>query len=183
MVELAKWYALVVQANFEKKVKSTIEELAEKKGLSDCFEEILVPSGEVTEIKAGQKVVSEERRLPGYVLVKMIANDETVSFFKDIDKVKGFLPPHNGKAGVKPTPITQREVDLLLNRAKESVATSRAQLSFESGQQVRVIEGHFADFTGIVDVVDSEKQKLTVNVMIFGRLTPVELTFHQVDKI
>jgi transcription termination/antitermination protein NusG len=177
MIRTAKWYVVNVYAGFEKKVRQSILEQAERKGLADRFEDVLVPSEEVVEIRRGSKVNTEKQYFPGYVLVKMQLTDETWHLVTNIPRVSSFL----GAKG-KPTPISEGEVGRILKQVKDSVEKPRHSVSYEIGEQVRVNDGPFTSFTGIVEEVEQEKGRLKVSVMIFGRPTPVELEFSQVDK-
>jgi len=177
MKRAAKWYVVNVYSGFEKKVVQTIREQAEKKGLTDCFEEILVPSEEVLEVRRGAKVNVEKNYFPGYVLVKMDLTDETWHFVKDIPRVSGFL----GAKG-KPCPISEAEVSRILKQVQDSIEKPRHSVLFEVGEQVRVSDGPFTSFSGLVEEIEVEKGRLKVSVMIFGRPTPVELEFSQVEK-
>ncbi len=177
MIRTAKWYVVNVYAGFEKKVRQSILEQAERKGLADRFEDVLVPSEEVVEIRRGNKVNTEKQYFPGYVLVKMQLTDETWHLVTNIPRVSSFL----GAKG-KPTPISEGEVGRILKQVKDSVEKPRHSVSYEIGEQVRVNDGPFTSFTGIVEEVEQEKGRLKVSVMIFGRPTPVELEFSQVDK-
>jgi transcriptional antiterminator NusG len=172
-----KWYVVNVYSGFEKKVQESIYEMAERKGLRDRFEEILVPTEEVVEIRRGNKVNAEKNYFPGYVIVKMSLNDETWHLVRNIPRVSGFL----GAKG-KPSPISQTEVNRILRQVQDSVEKPRHTASFEVGESVKVCDGPFTSFSGIVEEVDSDRGRLKVSVTIFGRPTPVELEFGQVEK-
>lgn len=173
-----KWYVVNVYSGFEKKVAEAIRQQAEKKGFAEKFGEILVPSEEVMEIRRGTKTLTEKNYFPGYVLVQMDLTDEAWHLVRSIPKVSGFL----GAKG-KPTPISNAEVSRILKQVQESIEHPRHTLNFEVGEQVRVSEGPFSSFNGIVEDVDRDKARLKVSVMIFGRPTPVELEFTQVEKL
>ena len=173
-----RWYVVNVYSGFEKKVAEYIKEQAEKKGLNDRFEKIVVPSEEVVEIRRGSKVNVEKNYFPGYVLVKMDLTDETWHLVRNVPKVSGFL---GGKG--RPSPISEAEVSRILKQVQESIDHPRHFVSFEVGEQVRVSDGPFTSFNGIVEEVDSEKSRIKVSVMIFGRATPVELEYSQVEKV
>lgn len=173
-----RWYVVNVYSGFEKKVAQALREQAVKKGLQESFDDILVPSEEVIEIRRGAKVNVEKNYFPGYVIVKMDLNDETWHLVRSTPKVSGFL----GARG-KPSPISEAEVSRIMKQVQESIERPRHMVEFEVGEQVRVSDGPFATFNGIVEEVESEKSRLKVSVMIFGRPTPVELEFNQVEKI
>lgn len=172
-----RWYVVNVYSGFEKKVAQALREQAIKKGLQEQFGDILVPSEEVIEIRRGSKVNVEKNYFPGYVIVKMDLNDETWHLVGSTPKVSGFL----GARG-KPSPISEKEVSRIMKQVQESIECPRHMVEFEVGEQVRVSEGPFASFNGIVEEVDNEKSRIKVSVMIFGRPTPVELEFNQVEK-
>ncbi len=173
-----RWYIVHAYSNFEKKVAESIREKAEQKGLSDLFEEILVPMEKVVEVRRGRKVDAERKFFPGYVLVKMEMTNEAFHLIKDTPKVTGFLGSDQ-----KPMPIPEKEALRILNQVQEGVDRPKPSVSFEVGEQVRVSDGPFASFSGLVEEVDDERARLKVAVSIFGRATPVELEFGQVDKI
>ena len=175
----AKWYIVQAYSNFEKKVADSISQAAEEKGLGDLIEEVLVPSDTVTEVRRGRKQEVERRYFPGYVLVKMVMNDQTFHIVNNVPKVTGFL----GSSGKKPLPVSQREVDRILGQVEESeAAPARPSVLYDVGETVKVIDGPFASFSGVVEDVDEEVARLKVSVSIFGRATPVELEYSQVDK-
>ncbi len=173
-----RWYVIHVYSGFEKKVAQTIRETALKKGLEDYFSEILVPTEEVVEMRHGKKVNAERKFIPGYVLIKMDLTDESWHLVKNTAKVTGFLG-----AGGKPSPISEKEAQRILNQVQEGFEHPKPSVTFEVGEQVRVADGPFASFMGIVEDVDEGKSRLKVAVSIFGRATPVELEYGQVEKV
>jgi transcriptional antiterminator NusG len=173
-----QWYVVHAYSGFENHVKKSLREHAERAGMSDSFGQILVPTEEVVEMREGQKRKSDRKFFPGYVLVEMEMNDQTWHLVKDTPKVMGFI----GGTSDRPAPITQKEADAILERVQEGVDKPKPKVLFEPGEVVRVIDGPFNDFNGVVEEVDYEKNKLKVAVLIFGRSTPVELEFGQVEK-
>lgn len=173
-----RWYVVHAYSGFENRVRQSLMERIERSGLQDKFGEILIPTEEVVEMKEGQKRKSERKFFPGYVLVQMEMDDETWHTVKDVPKVLGFI----GGTTDKPAPISDREADAILQRVQEGVEKPRPKVLFEPGEVVRVIDGPFNDFNGVVEEVNYEKSKLRVAVMIFGRSTPVDLDFGQVEK-
>lgn len=171
------WYIVHAYSNFEKKVAEAIQLAAKEKGLEHLIEEVFVPTEEVTEVRRGRKVNTERRFFPGYVLVNMVLNDDTYHLIKDTPKVTGFLG-----SGKKPMPVPQKEVDRIRGVMEDGEARPRPTITFEIGENVRVTDGPFASFSGIVEDVDEEATRLKVAVSIFGRATPVELEFTQVEK-
>ena len=173
----ARWYIVHAYSNFENKVADSIEEAAKAKGLWDKFEQILVPKENVIEVRRGRKVDAERKFFPGYVMVRANLTDDVFHLIKNTPKVTGFLGSDN-----KPMPITDREADQILGQIQEGVERPKPSVSFEVGEQVRVSDGPFASFNGTVQEVDEERSRLKVEVSIFGRATPVELEFGQVEK-
>jgi transcriptional antiterminator NusG len=173
-----QWYVVHAYSNYEHKVKHSLEERIKRYGLESKFGDILVPTEEVVEMRDGQKIRSERKFFPGYVLVKMEMDDETWHLVKEVPKVLGFI----GGSSDKPAPITEREASAILNRVQEGADKPRPKVLFEPGEVVRVIEGPFNDFNGVVEQVNYDKSKVRVAVQILGRSTPVELDFAQVEK-
>ncbi|MFW2390967.1 MAG: transcription termination/antitermination protein NusG [Methyloceanibacter sp.] len=173
-----RWYIVHAYSNFERKVAESIKERAAAAGFGDKFEQVLVPMEEVVEMRRGRKVASERKFFPGYVLVKMELDDETYHLIKDTPKVTGFLGTEN-----KPMPITEEEAGRILHQVQEGVERPKPSVTFEIGEQVRVADGPFASFNGLVEEVDEERARLKVAVSIFGRATPVELEYAQVEKL
>jgi transcriptional antiterminator NusG len=173
-----RWFVVQAYSNFENQVKRSLEERIDRCGMEDKFGKILVPTEEVVEMRKGEQRRSERKFFPGYVLVQMELTDETWHLVKSVPKVLGFI---GGKAD-KPAPITDKEADLILNRVEEGVNKPKPKVLFEVGQVIRVVDGPFNDFSGVVEEVNYEKSKLKVSVLIFGRSTPVELDFGQVEK-
>jgi transcriptional antiterminator NusG len=173
-----QWYVVHAYSNFEHKVKESLIERVRRAGLQDRFGEILVPTEEVVEMREGQRRKSERKFFPGYVLVQMEMDDETWHLVKEVPKVLGFI----GGSSDKPAPITDKEAQAILNRVQEGVDKPRPKVLFEPGEVVRVTDGPFNDFSGVVENVNYEKSKVRVAVQILGRSTPVELDFSQVEK-
>ncbi|MYN12626.1 transcription termination/antitermination protein NusG [Pusillimonas sp. TS35] len=173
-----RWYVVHVYSGMEKSVHKALLERIERAGLQTSFGRILVPSEEVVEVKGGRKSITERRIYPGYVLVEMDLTDETWHLVKNTNRVTGFL----GGSGNRPAPISEREVEKILSQMEEGVEKPKPKILFEVGEMVRVKEGPFADFNGNVEDVNYEKSKVRVTVTIFGRATPVELDFGQVEK-
>ena len=173
-----RWYVVHAYSGFEKQVQRSLIERVNRMGMEDSFGEILVPTEEVVEMREGSKRRSERKFFPGYVLVQMDMNEDTWHLVKDAPKVLGFI----GGTSDKPAPITEREANAILQRVQEGVDKPRPKVLFEVGEVVRVTDGPFNDFNGVVEEVNYEKSRLRVSVLIFGRSTPVELEFGQVEK-
>ena len=173
-----QWFVVHAYSNYEHKVKSSLIERVRRAGLENKFGEILVPTEEVVEMREGQRRKSERKFFPGYVLVQMEMDDETWHLVKEVPKVLGFI----GGSSDRPAPITEREAQAILNRVQEGVDKPRPKVLFEPGEVVRVTDGPFNDFSGVVEQVNYEKSKVRVAVQILGRSTPVELDFSQVEK-
>ncbi len=174
---MSQWYIIHAYSGYEKRVAEAVKEQAIVQGLDKLVDEVIVPTEEVIEVRRGQKVTSERKFFPGYVLAKMVMTDDTYHLVKNTPKVTGFLGPQG-----KPSPISEAEANRILHQVEEGVERPRSMISFEIGEEVRVIEGPFTSFNGSVEDVDEEKERLKVSVSIFGRATPVELEFSQVEK-
>ena len=175
---MAQWYVVHAYSGFEKKVAQSIREQADAKGMGEDFEEVLVPTEEVVEMRRGAKINAERKFFPGYVLVKMNMTEASYHLVKDTPKVTGFLG-----AGNTPAPISQSEADRILHQVQEGVERPKPSVTFEIGEDVRVNDGPFQSFNGVVEDVDEERARLKVSVSIFGRATPVELEYTQVEKV
>jgi transcription termination/antitermination protein NusG len=173
-----RWYIVHAYSNFEKKVADSIREQVKQRGLAPLFDEIMVPTEKVTEVRRGRKVDAERKFFPGYVLVKMDLTDEAYHLIKNTPKVTGFLGADN-----KPMPISDAEASRIIHQVQEGIERPKPAVSFEVGEQVRVSDGPFASFNGTVEEVDDSRSRLKVAVSIFGRATPVELEFTQVEKL
>lgn len=173
-----KWYVVHAYSQYENQVRKALKERIKRAGLEEQFGDILVPTEEVVEIRDGKKRTTERKFFPGYVLVQMLMNDDTWHLVKSTPKVMGFI----GGTSDRPAPITEREANQILNRVEESVEKPKPKTLYEPGESVRVIDGPFADFSGVVEEVNYEKNRMRVAVLIFGRSTPVELEFGQVEK-
>jgi transcriptional antiterminator NusG len=173
-----RWYVVHAYSGFENQVKRSLEERIARSGLGEMFGQILVPTEEVIEMREGQKRKSDRKFFPGYVLVQMDMNDETWHLVKDVPRVMGFI----GGTSDRPAPISEREAQAILERVQEGVEKPRPKVLYEPGEVVRIIDGPFNDFNGVVEEVDYDKSRLRVAVLIFGRSTPVDLEFGQVEK-
>ena len=174
----ARWYVVNVYSGSEKKVAESISEQAVLKKMDDKILEVLVPTEQVVEVKKGTKVNAEHKFFPGYILIKMEMNDDTWHIVKDTPRVSGFLGSHN-----KPQAITEKEVKRIMTQIEEGIERPNTEIYFEIGEQIRVTDGPFASFIGTVNEIDTEKTRLKVSVSIFGRETPVDLDFNQVEKL
>ena len=173
-----KWYIIQVYSNFEQKIADLLEEQIVVAGLEDAFEKILVPKEEVIEVRRGRKITTERKFFSGYILVKMNMSDEAYHFIKNTPKIVGFLG-----SGQRPLPLPQHEVDRIISQMQEGIEKPKLSVVYEIGEQVRVADGPFVSFNGIVENIDEEKARLKVTVSIFGRETPVELEYGQVEKL
>ncbi len=174
----SKWYIIHAYSGFEKKVADAIKERAASQGFTSYFEEVIVPTEEVIEIKKGKKVQSERKFFPGYVLVRMVMTDDTYHIVKNTPKVTGFLGSQN-----KPMPISDAEAGRILNQVEEGVERPRPLITFDIGEEVKIKDGPFNSFNGFVEEVDEDKARVKISVSIFGRATNVDLEFSQVEKI
>ncbi len=173
-----KWYVLQSFSGYENRVKTAIEDRIKRSGLQNSFEEILVPTEEVLEIKEGQKKRTERKYFPGYVMIKMDLNDETWHLVRNVPKVLGFV----GATGEKPVPLQKSEAESLIQSMQKGVDKPKPKVMFETGEVIRITDGPFNDFNGVVETVDFEKNRLRVSVLVFGKPTPIELSLTQVEK-
>ena len=173
-----KWYIVHAYSNFEKKVAETIREQARNQGLADSISDILVPTEDVVEIRRGRKINTERKFFPGYVLVKMNLSDEVFHLIKNTPKVTGFLG-----SGSKPMPVSEKEIQRIVGAVEEGAERPKPTIRFDIGETVKVTDGPFASFDGVVESVDEDRARLHVSVSIFGRATPVELEYDQVEKV
>jgi len=174
---MKKWFIVQTFSGFEQKVANSLKDIVKKKELNEKIDDVLVPKHEVTEVKRGKRVQRKKKYFPSYVLVKMEMNKELYHMIKNIQKVTGFL----GSTG-NPVPVSDKEIDKIMGGIKEGSLTPKTMVSFDIGEQVRVCEGPFASFSGLVEEVDEEKSRLKVSVSIFGRPTPIDLEYNQVEK-
>lgn len=172
-----KWYILKSQSKFEQQVATAITEKAKVTGLSDMFDDILVPSEDIVEVRRGRRITTERRLFPGYILIQMEMTDDTYHLVNDIRKTMGFLGAQS-----RPSPMSQREVDEILAQVRDGADRPRPSVLYQVGEQVRVCDGPFATFSGLVEEVDEKRARLKVAVSIFGRPTPVDLEYNQVEK-
>ena len=175
---MKNWYIVQSHSSFENKVAQNIKDEAEKAKISEKFEEIVVPTHDVTEVKRGKRIQRKKKYFPGYVLIKIELTKQIYHMIKNLQKVSGFL----GSAD-KPTPISDNEIKRILGQVSESAVTQKAGISFEIGEKVKVCDGPFASFNGLIEEIDEEKSRLKVSVSIFGRPTPVDLEYNQVEKV
>ena len=174
---MKNWYIVQTFSGFENKVSETLKKTIDKKKLNEQIEDVVVPIHEVTEVKRGKRVQRKKKFFPSYILVKMEMNKDLYHMIKNIQKVTGFL----GTTG-NPTPVSEKEIDKIMGRIKEGTLAPKNEISFDIGEQVKVCEGPFASFSGLVEEVDEEKSRLKVSVSIFGRPTPIDLEYNQVEK-
>ena len=174
---MKNWYIVQTFSGFEQKVSETLKEIIEKRQLNEKISDVLVPMHEITEVKRGKRVQRKKKYFPSYLLIKMEMNKELYHMIKNIQKVTGFL----GTMG-KPVPVSEKEIDKIMGRIKEGTLAPKSEISFDIGEQVKVCEGPFASFSGLVEEIDEEKSRLKVSVSIFGRPTPIELEYNQVEK-
>ena len=174
---MKKWFIVQTFSGFEQKVAETLKEIIKKKLLKDKIEDVLVPTHEVTEVKRGKRVQRKKKYFPSYILIRMEMSKELYHTIKDIQKVTGFLGPTGN-----PVPVSENEINKIMGGIKEGSLAPKAQISFDVGEQVKVSEGPFASFSGLVEEVDEEKSRLKVSVSIFGRPTPIDLEYNQVEK-
>ena len=174
---MKNWYIVQTFSGFEQKVSETLREIIEKRQLNEKISDVLVPMHEITEVKRGKRVQIKKKYFPSYLLIKMEMNKELYHMIKNIQKVTGFL----GTMG-KPVPVSEKEIDKIMGRIKEGTLAPKSEISFDIGEQVKVCEGPFASFSGLVEEVDEDKSRLKVSVSIFGRPTPIDLEYNQVEK-
>ena len=174
---MKNWYIVQTFSGFEQKIADTLKNTIEKKQLNDKIEDVLVPMHEITEVKRGKRVQKKIKYFPSYILVRMEMNKELYHIVKNIQKVTGFL----GARG-NPVPVSEKEIDKIMGRIKEGTLAPKTQISFDIGEQVKVCNGPFASFSGLVEEVDEEKSRLKVSVSIFGGPTPIDLEYNQVEK-
>jgi transcriptional antiterminator NusG len=175
---MKNWFIVQSHSNFENKVSGLIKEEAEKAKISDKFEEIIVPTHDVTEVKRGKRIQRKKKYFPGYVLVKCEMNNDIYHMIKNIKRVSGFL----GSKGI-PVPVSDKEIEKILGQIKDGVAQPKSGIEYNIGEKVQVVDGPFASFNGMVEDIDEEKSRLKVSVSIFGRPTPVDLEYNQVEKV
>ena len=175
---MKNWFIVQSHSNFENKVSGLIKEEAEKAKISDKFEEIIVPTHDVTEVKRGKRIQRKKKYFPGYVLVKCEMNNDIYHMIKNIKRVSGFL----GSKGI-PVPVSDKEIEKILGKIKDGVAQPKSGIEYNIGEKVQVVDGPFASFSGMVEDIDEEKSRLKVSVSIFGRPTPVDLEYNQVEKV
>jgi len=175
---MKNWYIVQTFSGFEQKVAETLKDTLKKREMNDKIEDVLVPTHEVTEVKRGKRIQRKKKYFPSYVLVKMEMDKELYHMIKNIQKVTGFLGATKGT----PMPVPEKEIDKIMGRIKEGSLAPKTQISFDIGEQVKVCEGPFASFSGLVEEVDEERSRLKVSVSIFGRPTPIDLEYNQVEK-